>query len=97
MSEKVKTMSDPYKFINSKDTRDKLKMAAHNLQYTFERQDVQLVTAYAAAIIVYKNSQRSGVITNLTYKEYQMKKEKAPSTSLNVQTIRLGYKVGLNL
>ena len=76
MSKKVKTTSDPYKFVNSKDTRDKLKIAAHNLQYTFERLDVQLVTAYAAAIMVYKNSQRSGVITNLTYKEYQMKKEK---------------------
>ena len=40
------------------------------------------------AIIVYKNSQRSGLITNLTYKEYQMKKE--PSTLLNVQIIRSG-------
>ena len=36
---------------------------------------VDTVTAYAAAIILYGNGQRSGVITNLTISELQMREE----------------------
>lgn len=56
MSQRVNITSDPYEFLDSKGVKDKLKMTKHNLTYSFERQDIQLVTAYAAAIIVYKNS-----------------------------------------
>ena len=36
---------------------------------------IDTVTAYAAAIILYGNGQRSGVITNLTISEFQMREE----------------------
>ena len=36
---------------------------------------IDTVTAYAAAIILYGNGQRSGVITNLTIMEFQMREE----------------------
>ena len=36
---------------------------------------IDVITAYTAAAIVYGNGQRSGVITNLTIAEYEMREE----------------------
>ena len=42
-------------------------MATENIQAgSFDPTDVKLLTAYAATLLVYKNSQRSGVVDNLT-------------------------------
>ena len=75
MSERVTTTADPYEFLESKEVEAKLKIAKYNLMHGFDRRDVQLITAYAAAMIVYTNSQRSGVIQNLTKEEYGMRKQ----------------------
>ena len=34
-----------------------------------------MITAYVAAVTIYGNGQRSGVITNLTIEEYEMREE----------------------
>lgn len=41
----------------------------------FSKEYVDTVTAYAAAIILYGNGQRSGVISNLTISEFELREE----------------------
>lgn len=41
----------------------------------FNKTAVSIITAYAAATIVYGNGQRSGVINNLTIEEYRLREE----------------------
>ena len=51
-------------------------MATENIRAgRFDPTDVKLLTAYAAALLVYKNSQRSGVVDNLTMKEFELMRE----------------------
>ena len=74
MSKRVATNADPYKFLNSKRAKVKLLNAKHNItQRLTTRDDIKLVTAYAAVKIIYTNSQRSGIIQNLTIEEYEMR------------------------
>ena len=53
-------------FLNNKRLLGKVKSAIFNLGFTFESLDIKLLSAYAASVLLYRNSQRSGVIQNLT-------------------------------
>ena len=54
--------------------KHKLHSAKHNpIQKLNGKNDIKLITAYAAAKIIYTNSQRSGVIQNLTIEEYELR------------------------
>ena len=65
--------SDPFDFINNevsiriKNTIASLKRSYDNTCY----KKIKLLTAFAAAVLVYENGQRSGVVTNLTINEVQ--------------------------
>lgn len=61
-------------FLNNKHLMGKVELAILNLGATFESADIKLLTAYAASILLYKNSQRSGVIQNLTLKEFSQRR-----------------------
>ena len=53
-------------FLNNKHLLGKVKSAIFNLGFTFESLDIKLLSAYAASVLLYRNSQRLGVIQNLT-------------------------------
>lgn len=76
MTKIVATTSDAYEFLENSEVKAKLNTATHNLTMDDEVDinDVKLITAYAAAVIVYKNSQRSGVVKNLTNEEFNMRR-----------------------
>lgn len=74
MSDKVTDTADPYEFLENTEVLRKVTIAKQNLQTSFHQADIQLITAYAAALILYKNAQRSGVIQNLTTDEFDMRK-----------------------
>ena len=92
MIETVATTEDPCKFLHSKRVKQKLHSAKRNLiQKLNGKNDIKLITAYAAAKIIYTNSQRSGVIQNLTIEEYDMRTINVLS---HVLIIRLDLKDG---
>ena len=75
MSNMIVNTTNPYEFLKSTQVLKKLNTAKQNLkQAIFSPTDIQLVTAYAAALIVYKNGQRSGVVQNLTMEEFAMRR-----------------------
>ena len=54
-------------FLNNKHLQlGKVKSAIFKQGFTFESLDIKLLSAYAASVLLYRNSQRSGVIQNLT-------------------------------
>ena len=56
--------------------REKLSKAFDKVRRSnFEKQYVDTVTAYAAAVMLYGNGQRSGVISNVTISEFQLREE----------------------
>ena len=72
MSKDVAIISDPYDFLESREVKTRLEKAKDSLkEEEIDISDVKLLTAYAAAKIVYTNSQRSGVIKNLTIEEFE--------------------------
>ena len=63
-------MDDPYNMLKSKELREKIKECITNLEQSFTEDAAKLLTAYCTAHIVYRNSQRSGVIENIKVEEY---------------------------
>ena len=67
----------------------------HTLSRAFEdilsgnpnNNSIDVITAYAAAATVYGNGQRSGVITNLTIAEFEMREESYSEESGDVVVI----------
>jgi len=66
---------EPHEFLDSKELFAKLQEAIKRLETSNQTEDIKLVTAYCAARIVYSNSQRSGVVENLTTEEFLNRKE----------------------
>ena len=83
-------IEDPYELIRGKKMLKTIKSAVANLRKGFNRCDAKLLTAYCAAQIIYQNSQRSGVIENVTIEEYnnriQNEKEKVVITCAEHKT-----------
>ena len=66
----------PKEFLKSSKVKKKVSVSKENISRGLhETNDMKLITAYAAAILLYKNGQRSGVIDNLTVKEFQVRRE----------------------
>ena len=64
------------------------------LALSFDSKDVELLTAYAACLLLYKNSQRSGVIENLTLKDFSQRQQKLHNNEERVVIPCLNHKTG---
>ena len=62
------------RFLNNTQLLAKVELAILNLGLSFHSRDFKLLTAYAASILLYKSSQRPGVIQSLTMKEFSQRK-----------------------
>ena len=76
LNSEVAHTTSPNLFLMDKEVKRKVSMATEKIRAGgFDTTDVKLLTAYAAALLVYKNSQRSGVVDNLTMEEFELKRE----------------------
>ena len=64
------------------------------LALSFDSKDVELLTAYAACLLLYKNSQRSGVIENLTLRDFSQRQQKLHNNEERVVIPCLNHKTG---
>jgi len=69
--ENLPFVKDPNDILDNPELKEKVQNAIHNLTQTFFSDDAKLLTAYCAALLLYNNSQRSGVIENTTIAEYK--------------------------
>ena len=70
VASELPSMDDPCNMLKSKELKAKIKDCIANLERAFAEDDAKLLTAYCTAQIVYRNSQRSGVIENVKVEEY---------------------------
>lgn len=63
-------ISNPNNFLHNNEVVDKLHECITTLKKSFHLSDIKFLTAYSAAILLYGNCQRSGVIQNLTTDEF---------------------------
>ena len=61
---------DPITFLENAEVVDKVHECMASLKKSFHLYDIKFLTAYAAALLLYGNCQRSGVIQNLTTDEF---------------------------
>ena len=84
-------ISSPDKYLENKAVRQKVANAQENIRKgMFNIRDIKLLTAFSAAIIIYKNGQRPGVINNLTSKEFKLRRDH----STNVVIPCVNHKTG---
>ena len=63
----------PQSHLEHKEAKEKVKIVRENLRVgKFDVQDIKLLTAFAVAILVYKNGQRSEVADNLAINEFEL-------------------------
>ena len=67
------SVSNPLNFLENPKVNLKVQHAIACLKMSFDINDVKLLTAFAAAVLVYGNCQRSGVVQNLTIKEFDQR------------------------
>ena len=73
---KVAHICSPNNSLEDKEAIKKVAIARENLRTgKFILQDVKLLTAFAAAIIMYKNGQGLGVADNLTLDEFELQRD----------------------
>ena len=68
------TTTDPLKFTQNEEVHMRIKNTIKSLNDSYEDTEykrIKLLIAFAAALIIYENCQRSGVVTNLTIEEYE--------------------------
>ena len=61
------------RFLSDTQLLAKVELAILNLGLSFHSRDIKLLTAFATSTLLYKNSQRPGVIQNLTMKEFSQR------------------------
>lgn len=61
---------DPITFLENTDVVGKVHNCMASLKKSFHLHDIKFLTAYAAALLLYGNCQRSGVIQNLTIEKF---------------------------
>ena len=72
--ERINTsLEKPFNF--SEELPDILHQAVKRLETSNQTDDIQLVTAYCAARLIYSNGQSSGVVENLTTEEFLRRTE----------------------
>ena len=65
-----------------------------NLRSSFDSKDVKILTAYAACLLLYGNSQRSGVVENLTVDEFSQRQRKLHDNEARIVIPCLNHKTG---
>lgn len=73
--QKLPTVNSPLEFLENPNVIKKLNQAIASLQVSFDIKDIKLLTAFAAALLLYTNCQRSGVVQNLTIEEFNMRQK----------------------
>ncbi|XP_065919571.1 uncharacterized protein [Dysidea avara] len=69
-------LQDPNEFLNDQEVKAKLSKAFENASSGHcNKEEIDTITAYAAAATIYGNGQRSGAISNLTVAEFEMREE----------------------
>ena len=81
-------------FLYNVHLQAKVNCAMLNLAASFNAKDVRLLTAYAASMILYQNSQRSGVIENLTIEEFSARVHKVYKEKERVIIPCVNHKTG---
>ena len=70
----IPSTADPLKFLNNEEVFLRIRNTTNSLKTSYEDTDykkIKLLIAYVAALIIYENCQRSGVVTNLTIAEFE--------------------------
>ena len=70
----LQTTQDPLMFTQNQEICMRIKSTIKTLNNSYEDTEynrIKLLIAYAAALIIYENCQRSGVVTNLTIEEFE--------------------------
>ena len=65
--------SNAVTFLENPEVVDRVNECIKSLKRSFHLSDIKFLTAYAAAILLYGNCQRSGVIQNLTTEEFNQR------------------------
>lgn len=75
LDSEVANTPSPNHCLENEEVKTKVSIATSNLRAgKFNVQDIKLLTAFAAAIILYKNGQRPGVVNNLTLDEFEVRR-----------------------
>jgi len=87
----LQSTSNPIPFIENEQVINKAHECIASLKKSFEISDIKFLTAYGAALLLYGNCQRPGVIQNLTMEEFDQRE----STSDGMVVIScLNHKTG---
>ena len=73
--QKLPSVSNPLNFLENPTVNLKVQHAIACLKVSFDIKDVKLLTAFAAAVLIYRNCQRSGVVQNLTIDEFDHRQQ----------------------
>ena len=76
MESEIAHTTNPKHFLKSEEVKLKLSYVKENISKgVYDTHGMKLMTAFAVAILLYKNGQRSGVIENLTVDEYKLRRD----------------------
>ena len=76
MESDIAHTTNPKHFLKSEEVKLKLLYAKENISKgVYDTHGMKLMTAFAAAILLYKSGQRSGVIENLTVDEFKLRRD----------------------
>ena len=88
--QELPSVGNPLNFLENPTVNLKVQHAIECLQVSFELEDVKLLTAFAAALLIYRNCQRSGVVQNLRIDEFERRqaanKDKLVVSCINHKT-----------
>lgn len=71
VADELPLAEEPEDLLGKKEVTEKLKCAIQQLETGINKKDVELLTAFCTAMILYYNGQNSGVIEIVTIKDYQ--------------------------
>ena len=80
--------------LNNTHLLTKMHLVISNLGSLFDTRDIKLLTAYAASLVLYRNNQRSGVIQNLTLKEFSQRKQVQHNNEERIIISCINHKTG---
>lgn len=70
---KLPHTSNPITFLDNSEVIKQVQECKESLKTSFDLADIKFLTAYGAALLLYGNCQRSGVIQNLTLEEFEQR------------------------
>ena len=88
--QELPSVGNPLIFLENPTVNLKVQHAIECLKVSFQLNDVKLLTAFAAALLIYRNCQRSGVVQNLRVDEFERRqaanKDKLVVSCINHKT-----------